>query len=79
VVYLALVLAYTAGWKTFFLDYFLSPPPLNAPPNGTETLLGPAVMAFPWLYAALAVARELLTRGTPRPAQPPGITAPEPP
>ena len=62
VVYLALLLTYTSGWKSIYLDYFISPAHLGRPSAMQETFLGPAVMAFPWLYALLAVLRTLLAR-----------------
>ncbi len=61
-VYLALLLAYAAGWKTLYLDFFISPPHLGPPASGVETVLGPAVLGVTWLYAGLAMARELLAR-----------------
>jgi hypothetical protein len=69
VVYLALLLAYTAGWKSIYLDFFISPFGRPVAPGEVEALLTPAVLGFPWLYAALVVARQLLARrAAPQPA-----------
>lgn len=76
VVYLALLLTYTSGWKSIYLDFFISPPRLGQAAAGQETLLGPSVMLFPWAYALLAVVRTLLARGAP--VSPPRAAVPAP-
>jgi hypothetical protein len=79
VVYLALLLAYTSGWKSILLDFFISPFGASAPPARVESLLAPAVMGFPWLYAVLAVLRQLVARRTePREERAMPPLAPEP-
>lgn len=75
VVYLAVLLAYAAGWKSIYLDFLISPHGHSMPPHQVEALLTPAVLGFPWLYAALTVARQLLAR---RAAPQPATLAPEP-
>jgi hypothetical protein len=70
VVYLAVLLAYAASWKSIYLDFFISPYPLSVPAARVEALLAPAVLGVPWLYAALAVVRQLLSRRAETPALP---------
>jgi hypothetical protein len=58
---IAVLLSYSAIWKTIIFDFFLNPGDFLTPRLWRETWLGPATLGITWLYGIYAAVRKGLS------------------
>jgi len=59
---IAVLLSYSALWKTIIFDYFIYRGGPLPPRIWRESWLGPATLGVPWFYGAYAFARKMILR-----------------